>query len=121
MVIIRPTVLLIVRLIVRLIVQKETSARNVSTGQSGPDGQNEVIDPIDLTDPIDPIGTTEAIEPSVPSTARRRDTSPSSCRESPYPSINGWRRPDLQCRVRARLRVLVPDRTRTKARRFRTQ
>jgi len=78
------------RPIVQLIAQKETSAQNASTGQSEQDGQNEVTDPIDLTDPI---ATTEAIEPSVPSTARRRDTSPSSCRESPSPSISVWRRP----------------------------
>ncbi len=47
--------------------------------------------------------TTDQNDPSGPNTGRRPDTSPSFCRESPYPNISAWRRPDPRRRVRVRV------------------
>ena len=83
-------------LIVQLIVQKETTGRSawiaprqqaVPSVQGVPKEAGVLTDLIDLTDPI------EATARSAPNSVRLRDTSPSSCRENPSPSISVWLRP----------------------------
>jgi len=67
-----------------------------------------LTDLIDLTDPI------EATARSAPNSVRLRDTSPSSCRENPSPSISAWLRP----RPHTGRKDLPPQRQISRHRRF---